>query len=141
MAHQLLPAAITLDVMMPGMDGWAVLSALKADRELADIPVVMLTIVDDKSIGFALGAADYLTKPIDWERLISVLKKYREGGPARQVLVVEDDPQTREMLRRALRKEGWDVAEAENGRVLWSKLPPNSCFDPAGSDDAGNGWI
>jgi CheY-like chemotaxis protein len=122
LARKLKPAAITLDVMMPGMDGWAVLSALKADRELADIPVVMLTIVDDKGIGFALGAADYLTKPIDWERLISVLKKYRKDGPARQVLVVEDDSQTREMLRRALRKEGWDVAEAENGRVALERI-------------------
>jgi len=122
LARKLKPAAITLDVMMPGMDGWAVLSALKADRELADIPVVMLTIVDDKGIGFALGASDYLTKPIDWERLLSVLKKYRKDGPARQVLVVEDDPQTREMLRRALRKEGWDVAEAENGRVALERI-------------------
>ena len=122
LARRLKPAAITLDVMMPGMDGWAVLSALKADRELADIPVVMLTIVDDKGIGFALGAADYLTKPIDWERLISVLKKYRKDGPPRQVLVVEDDPQTREMLRRALRKEGWDAAEAENGRVALERI-------------------
>ena len=60
---------ITLDVMMPGMDGWAVLTALKADPATADIPVIMLTIVDDKQMGFALGAADYFTKPIDWARL------------------------------------------------------------------------
>ena len=69
-ARELRPDVITLDVMMPGMDGWAVLSALKADPEVADIPVVMLTIVDDKNLGYALGASDYLTKPIDRERLV-----------------------------------------------------------------------
>ncbi|PYI88408.1 MAG: hypothetical protein DME26_03695 [Verrucomicrobia bacterium] len=63
-ARKLKPDAITLDVMMPGMDGWAVLTALKADRTLADIPVIMLTIVDDKNMGYALGASDYLTKPV-----------------------------------------------------------------------------
>ena len=70
LARELRPDAITLDVMMPGMDGWAVLSALKADPDLADIPVIMLTIVDDKNLGYALGASDYLTKPIDRERLV-----------------------------------------------------------------------
>jgi CheY-like chemotaxis protein len=116
LARQLKPAVITLDVMMPGLDGWAVLSALKADPALATIPVVMLTIVDDKNIGFSLGAADYLTKPIDWSRLASILKKYRKPSDRQMVLVVEDDERTREMLRRTLAKEGWQVAEAENGR-------------------------
>src|SRR5262245_1101925 len=76
-ARELRPDAITLDVMMPGMDGWAVLSALKADPDVADIPVVMLTIVDDRNLGYALGASDYLTKPIDRERLTTVLKQHR----------------------------------------------------------------
>ena len=62
---------ITLDVLMPGMDGWAVLTALKADPALSDIPVIMLTIMDEKQMGYALGAADYLTKPIDWDRLVA----------------------------------------------------------------------
>lgn len=66
---------------MPGMDGWAVLTALKADPELADIPVIMQTIVDDKYMGYALGATDYLTKPIDWQRLASLLRKYRCSHP------------------------------------------------------------
>ena len=70
MARQLRPDAITLDVMMPGMDGWAVLAALKSDPDLADIPVVMVTIVDDKRLGYSLGASDYLTKPIDRSRLV-----------------------------------------------------------------------
>src|SRR5206468_3177137 len=84
-ARELRPDAITLDVMMPGMDGWAVLSALKADPDVADVPVIMLTIVDDRNMGYALGASDYLTKPIDRERLVTVLKQHRRDRP---VLVV-----------------------------------------------------
>jgi len=117
LARELHPAAITLDVMMPGMDGWAVLSVLKADPTLADIPVIMLTIVDNKNIGFALGASDYITKPIERERLVRVLNKYRCEVPPCTILVVEDDAIIREMMRRMLEKEGWTVAEAENGRV------------------------
>jgi signal transduction histidine kinase/CheY-like chemotaxis protein len=122
LARQLRPDAITLDVMMPGMDGWEVLTTLKADPELADIPVVMLTIVDDRNMGFALGASDYLTKPIDRERLIAVVKKYRRNQSLHPVLVVEDDPATREMTRRMLEKEGWAVAEAENGRAALAQV-------------------
>jgi signal transduction histidine kinase/DNA-binding response OmpR family regulator/ligand-binding sensor domain-containing protein len=117
LARQLKPAAITLDVMMPGMDGWAVLSALKTDPLTADIPVIMTTIVDDKNLGFALGAADYFIKPIDWTRLLVVLGKHRQRAANSRVLIVEDDPQTREMLRRAAEKQGWQVVEAGNGRV------------------------
>jgi PAS domain S-box-containing protein len=76
LAHMLKPAAITLDVMMPGMDGWAVLTQLKAEPALADIPVVMLTIVDNKSMGYALGAADYMIKPINRDRLAATLRRY-----------------------------------------------------------------
>jgi CheY-like chemotaxis protein len=117
LARQLRPAAITLDVMMPGMDGWAVLTALKADPDLADIPVIMLTMVDDKNLGYALGASDYLTKPIHRDRLAAVLSKYHCAQLRCSVLLVEDDPVTREMMRRMLEREGWLVAEAENGRV------------------------
>jgi GAF domain-containing protein/CheY-like chemotaxis protein len=118
-AHELRPAAITLDVMMPGMDGWAVLSALKADPEVADIPVIMLTIVDDRNLGYALGASEYLTKPIDRERLVAVLAKYRRDLP---VLVVDDDLSVRQLLRRMLEAEGFLVVEAENGRVALDRL-------------------
>ncbi|MCH6582817.1 MAG: response regulator, partial [Proteobacteria bacterium] len=111
------PDAITLDVLMPGMDGWAVLSALKADPALADIPVIMITIVDEKHVGYALGAVDYLTKPIDWKRLTAVLQKYQRADASCRVLVVEDDARTRKMLRTRLKKHGWLVIEAENGRV------------------------
>jgi Amt family ammonium transporter len=122
LARELHPAAITLDVMMPGMDGWAVLSALKADPATADIPVVMLTMVDDRSMGYALGASDFLTKPIERKRLMSVLDKYRCATPSCQVLVIEDETTIREMMRRMLEKEGWSVAEAENGRVALDRV-------------------
>jgi CheY-like chemotaxis protein len=121
-ARKLKPQAITLDVMMPGMDGWAVLTSLKADPATADIPVIMLTVVDEKQIGFALGAADYFTKPIDWSRLNSALQKYRKPTNYQTVLIVEDDEQAREMLRRALAREGWQVLEAGNGRMALERL-------------------
>jgi len=119
LARELRPDVITLDVMMPGMDGWAVLSALKADPAIADIPVVMLTIIDDKNLGYALGASDYLTKPIDRERLVTVLRQYRRDRP---VLVVDDDAGVRQLLRRMLEPEGYAVIEAENGRAALERL-------------------
>jgi signal transduction histidine kinase/CheY-like chemotaxis protein/ligand-binding sensor domain-containing protein len=122
LAKQLKPAVITLDVMMPGLDGWSVLTALKADPATADLPVVMLSILDDKQMGFALGAADYFTKPIDFERLQQVLEKYRQPANHQTVLVVEDDGNMREMLRRTLEPAGWRVVEASNGKVALEKL-------------------
>ena len=116
LARELKPAAITLDVLMPEMDGWAVLSAIKADSAIADIPVIMATILDEKPLSLALGASDYVTKPIDRERLIHVMRRYA-GAPEQRVLIVEDDESSREMMRRMLEKEGWTVIEAENGRV------------------------
>jgi len=113
-ATELHPDVITLDVLMPGTDGWAALSALKSNPTTADIPVVMLTIVDDRNLGYALGAADYLPKPIDRERLTAVLSRYRRDLP---VLVVDDDADLRQLLRRALEREGFVVSEAENGHV------------------------
>ncbi|MCI0844539.1 MAG: response regulator, partial [Chloroflexi bacterium] len=117
LAKELLPAVITLDVMMPGMDGWAVLAALKADPDLADIPVIMVTIIDQKNMGYALGAAEYLTKPIDRARLLTVLNRYKQDAIIGPVLVIDDDPAVRKMVRRMLEKEDWQVAEAENGRI------------------------
>ena len=122
MAREVQPDVITLDVMMPGLDGWSVLTALKADPALAGIPVVMLTILDDRSVGFALGASEYLTKPIDRSLLVSVLRRYRRGVGERPVLVVEDDPAARAILRRTLEQEGWRVSEAANGRLALEQL-------------------
>jgi CheY-like chemotaxis protein len=111
------PHVITLDVVMPGLDGWAVLTALKGDPVTAEIPVVMLSVVDEKNLAFALGASDYLTKPIDRDRLTMVLRKYERAGAPRRVLVVEDDGLTRAALRRVMENEGWEVVEAEHGRM------------------------
>jgi CheY-like chemotaxis protein len=122
LARTLKPSVITLDVMMPGMDGWAVVQALKTDSELSDIPVVMLTIVEDQKLGYALGAADYLTKPIDWKRLTAVLARYRDRSGSARILVVEDDSSVRELLQRHLKEGGWTVALAENGRVALERI-------------------
>lgn len=129
LAKQLRPDAITLDVIMPGMDGWAVLSALKADPELAEIPVILLSFVGNKSLGFALGASDYLTKPVDGKRLAALLNKYRrdQDGVASnnvtcQILIVEDDVATREILRCVLETQGWAVTEADSGRAALDRL-------------------
>jgi PAS domain S-box-containing protein len=119
LAREVRPDAITLDVMMPSVDGWAVLAELKADPALAKVPVIMLTMVDDKSLGYALGAADYLTKPIDREQLVAVLRKYH---PHRSVLVVDDDLAMRDLIRRILESEGYVVVEAENGRVALDRV-------------------
>ncbi len=81
LARELRPNAITLDVIMPGLDGWSVLNALKSDPDLAETPVILLTITDNKSMGYALGASDYLTKPIERDRLVATLKKYRKQAP------------------------------------------------------------
>jgi signal transduction histidine kinase/CheY-like chemotaxis protein len=115
LAKELRPAVITLDVIMPEMDGWVVLARLKDDPELAAIPVIMLTVRADQDFGFAMGVADYLQKPIDRERLVSVLRRYYRLQPAKEVLVVEDDPQMREMLCRMLDNKEWTVTQAENG--------------------------
>ena len=127
LARKVQPDVITLDVMMPQVSGWAVLSELKADPALAEIPVVLLTIVEDPQQGFSLGAADYLTKPIDYTRLVGILQKYqpatgdRATAPA-HALVAEDDPTTRLILQRSLRKAGWTVSEAANGRIALDLL-------------------
>jgi CheY-like chemotaxis protein/two-component sensor histidine kinase len=116
LARRERPRVITLDLLMPGMDGWEVLGALKAEDDLAHIPVVMLTILDEKRIGFALGAAEYLTKPIERDKLVAVLRRYG-ADPGLPVLVVEDDEATRNVLGRALSGEGRVVREAANGRI------------------------
>ena len=121
-AKEFRPAIITLDVMMPEMDGWVVLSLLKADPDLASVPVIMLTVRAEQDFAFAMGVADYLRKPIDRDRLVAVLKKYHRLNPPIQVLIVEDDPAMREMLRRMLERENWDVTEAENGLAALEKI-------------------
>lgn len=122
LARRLRPTAITLDVTMPGMDGWAVLAALKADPELADIPVVMVTAESDKDTIAPPGAADCLPKPLDRDRLLAVLQKAPPVAPTAPVLVVEDDAAMRALVRRIVEAAGCPVIEAENGRVALERL-------------------
>jgi len=116
LARELLPATITLDVMMPDMDGWAVLSALKADPALCDIPVIMLTMIDDPARGFALGASEYATKPTDRQQLARIIKKYTCPTSPCPVLLIDSDPATRGLIREMLEREGWAVQEASHAR-------------------------
>jgi CheY-like chemotaxis protein/anti-sigma regulatory factor (Ser/Thr protein kinase) len=116
LAHEIQPAAITLDVMMPDMDGWSVLRALKADPVLRKIPVIMLSMIDDRTRGYSLGAVDYLTKPVDREYLHKVLSRYYSADDDSAVLLIEDDIETREIMARTLEKAGWVVSEAGNGQ-------------------------
>ena len=120
-AREAKPAAITLDVMMPDIDGWTVLAALKGDPTLADIPVILITIVDEKHRGYTLGAADYLVKPVDRERLAGVLRKLC-GRNAGSLLIVEDDDTSRSVLRAAVERIGWSATEAANGRIALERL-------------------
>jgi PAS domain S-box-containing protein len=116
MARRLRPTVITLDVMMPQMDGWTVLETLKNDPELCDIPVVMLTIVDNKNLGFTLGASDYLTKPVERDRLSMVLGKYSCDTPPCLLMIVDDDAEARRRVRHLLERQNWRLVEASNGR-------------------------
>ncbi|MCD9023223.1 MHYT domain-containing protein [Cohnella silvisoli] len=117
LSKQLRPKVICLDILMPSMDGWSVLSALKSDPELADIPVVITSMTDDKQLGYSLGASEFLTKPLHKERLVSVMDKYISNRADHAVLVIEDDETTSEMMTKLLRKEGYSVTQAQNGRI------------------------
>jgi PAS domain S-box-containing protein len=116
-ARQRLPMAITLDIMMPGMDGWAVLKKLKELPETADIPVVMSSMIESEGLGFALGADEYITKPVDRERLMVILEKFRINNPSCTILVVDDDDDTRQMIVKGLKKSGCRIMEAQNGGI------------------------
>lgn len=118
LARELQPAVITLDVMMGGMDGWSVLDKLKSDPDLADIPVIMQTIMDDPQKGFMLGAADYLTKPINRDQLVAAVSRFSSAsvaGANKNILVVEDDPEIQILIAQWLSADGWNVYTADNG--------------------------
>ncbi|GAP94310.1 response regulator [Leptolyngbya sp. NIES-2104] len=127
LAKQQTPDVILLDIRMPEMSGWEVLSLLKSEPELMKIPVVIVTIEEDQALGSALGAVDYLLKPVDYDRLITLLEPYCATAASTSVLVVEDNAENRDMINRQLTKAGWQVLEAENGRkaleVMQSEKP------------------
>ena len=116
LVRQYKPMAVTSDIMMPGMDGWSVLSAIKSDPEISDIPVIMLTMGDTQELGFALGAFDFLSKPLDRNQLLKALERINlPASSETEILIVEDDRDTRELLQRTLEREGWKVITATDG--------------------------
>jgi signal transduction histidine kinase/DNA-binding response OmpR family regulator/HAMP domain-containing protein len=115
------PAAVVLDALSGGHGGWAALGALKSDPSTADIPVIMATVVDGHTRGVALGATEYVAKPIDGARLGVILRAYR-SEPGATVLLVEDDVPTRELTARMLRSQGWKVQEAGDGREALARV-------------------
>ncbi len=126
LACSLKPRVILLDVMMPEMDGWSVLTALKHHPDTAAIPVVMISFVADPGLSEALGATQALSKPVDWAKLEQVMAQFR--GAAGSALVVDDDADTRHRLRTVLERGGWSVREAGNGAEALEQValaPPN----------------
>ena len=117
LARLLKPRVILLDVMMPQMDGWSVLSALKAEPALAATPVVMISFVNEPSLAASLGADDFLAKPVQWDALKAVMERFRTDAPGGHALVVDDDEISRSRLEAMLSRVGWSVATAENGRL------------------------
>jgi signal transduction histidine kinase/DNA-binding response OmpR family regulator len=116
-AKEFRPDIIILDTVVPEIDGWNLLTQFKADADLATIPVILLTMVNDpKTAGVALGAADYLVKPVDGKKLLPVLDKLCAARKETSILVVEDDQPTRVMVARLIEREGWLAVQAENGR-------------------------
>ena len=117
LARKLGPALVTLDIMMPQMDGWSVLQQFKADPDLEHIPVIMVSIVGDRNMGYILGAVESLTKPVDRKLLLQLVRQHANPEGGGTVLVVEDDEPTRSLFHRTMEEAGWEVAEAENGAV------------------------
>jgi len=116
LARQQRPQAITLDVLMPQMDGWRALKELKADATLRDIPVVIITILSERGMAIPLGAADFMTKPVDRQRLTAILREHCPALGDASILVVDDDPSAREALCRTLTSMGYAAHAAVNGR-------------------------
>jgi CheY-like chemotaxis protein len=119
------PDIVTLDVMMPKVDGWSVLGIMKSDPTLEHIPVIMLTIVDDRNLGFSLGASEFMTKPIDRNKLIGLLRKFAPSGEGTVVLIVDDDPDVRGVVKSAIEGVGLQTAEVNNGRISLDWLKEN----------------
>lgn len=122
LARKLRPKVICLDILMPSMDGWSVLSLLKSDPELADIPVIIWSMTSDQHLGYSLGAAEFLTKPVQREKLIGVMDKYVSKRTEHSILVIEDDTTTSELMTKLLHKEGYVVTQAHNGKLALACL-------------------
>jgi PAS domain S-box-containing protein len=116
------PDIVTLDVMMPKVDGWSVLGIMKSEPKLEHIPVIMLTIVDDRNLGFSLGASEYMTKPIDRSRLLGLIQKFAPADANGRILIVDDEPEVRNLIRVTIESVGMRTAEAENGTAAMEWL-------------------
>ncbi len=129
-ARQLKPYAITLDIMMPGYDGWQVLSELKRDRETHDTPVIICSILEQQERGFSLGAADYLLKPILEDDLINALNRLNADGAIQEVLIVDDDSNSLRLLQKVLQQTGkYRTVLAQGGSAGWDIIrsrPPHA---------------
>ena len=123
-AEENTPDVIVLDIIMPVMDGWSTLAALKANPRLAKVPVIVVSIVDEKELGFALGAIDYIHKPFDNKVLTEKIRQFLSPGThtTHTVFIVDDDPNARDLMRKAVEKVGWKSVEAVNGRECMEKL-------------------
>jgi CheY-like chemotaxis protein len=123
LAREWHPDVITLDVLMPRMDGWTVLTAIKSDPELAEIPVVIVTVLADRGIAVSLGASEFLTKPVDRTRLAATIRQHVYSSGV--VLVVDDEADSRGIARRHLDRLGWEVDEAADGARALDWLSQN----------------
>lgn len=119
------PDIVTLDVMMPKLDGWSVLGIMKSEPQLAHIPVIMLTIVDHRNLGFSLGASEYMTKPIDRNRLIALIQKFAATKVDGVVLVIDDDPDVRAMVKTTIESVGMQAVDAASGQAALDWLGGN----------------
>jgi PAS domain S-box-containing protein len=115
MARQLHPSAIILDVVMSGLDGWGVLAALKGDARTARIPIIMVSMLDERERGLRMGADEYMLKPFGRDRLSDLLHKHLGDRSGARLLVVEDDVETRDRVCRSLREQNWEVYAAGDG--------------------------
>jgi PAS domain S-box-containing protein len=115
LAREIQPFAILLDIALRDMDGWTVLRTLKKDTALKPIPVVVSSTIDESKRGEECGAVDFMVRPTDWAQLFRTLADQLPRGDGRTALMVDDDPMSREVLRRSLERAGWTVAEAVNG--------------------------
>ena len=124
---ELKPFAVTLDIMMPNIDGWTVLSDLKSDSATRDIPIIICSIVEQSDKGFNLGAADYLVKPILEEEIVHALTRINKDGSIREVLVIDDDPNDLRLIEKILQEHGQFTATlAEGGRKGWEAINKKS---------------
>ena len=105
-AKEIKPYAITLDIMMPEIDGWQILQNLKNDPDTRNIPIVICSILEDEEKGFSLGAADYLVKPFLQEDLANTINRLNQDGQIHSILVIDDDPKDLRLVQKMLKKAG-----------------------------------